>query len=656
MNTNALSYSIAGLKKESLGFRRFYGFGPGLFFFFLLCLPLSLFAKVWVLENANLKVSFNDATATLRVLDKRCNKTWEQHALQKDLTLQSISQKGQTLTLAFGGATTFTTQLSLSAGAELAFAISADAATPMTDLAFPTAFKSPRNHYALLTDSEGMALPVEDKDYPLGSGITYFCGGGIAMGWMGITDKAFATGYMAILETPYDAQLTPQRINCAVTFAPVWLASKEEFGYTRKLRYVFFDKGGYVAQCKRYRDYIWPKNGVLSLKQNAAKLPAVDKMIGGLHIYVWDNARTAAFAKELKDSGIGKGLFLWNPNHPPYPAKAYDDSLAAMGFVPGVYELPTDAKLRDTAWYDLEATATPFRRTAFPGLYNEIVARKKDGKPYVNQFGHFINPAAVRPHLYKRFNKELAVWAHQSYFIDVYQANGVYECWSNQNPLTREGWANAIRTNQQYLIDSLHQFLGAEWGADFCNGQTVYAHGMMTNHRTWWGTEIGDKGTIYYTGDWKNAARPTQMLGTRTAPPAYMKYSINEAVRVPLYSLVYHDAAVTSWRWEDANHHAPEIWWKKDLFNVLYGNAPLWNLDRETWTAYRNTFIKSYNTIHPWLQQIGYDEMVSHRFVSADKKVQESVFSSGKKVVVNFSDEEFTLGGKTVPARGFITQ
>ncbi|HVF96430.1 MAG TPA: glycoside hydrolase, partial [Flavisolibacter sp.] len=467
--------------------------------------------------------------------------------------------------------------------------------------------------------------------------------------------KTFAAGYMAVLETPYDAQLSTERRDGSISFTPVWLSSKERFGYNRKLRYAFFDKGGYVAQCKKYRSYIWPKNGVLSLKQNSAKLPAIDKMVGGMHIYVWDNARNAAFAKELKDSGISKAMFLWNPNHTPYPSKGYDDSVAALGFVPGVYELPTDTKPRDSIWYDLAQTATPFKRNAFPGLYNQIVARKKDGAPYVNQFGHFINPAAVRPHIFDRFNREMAVWPHQSYFVDVYQANGLYECWSKENPLTREGWAAAIRANQQYLIDSLHQFLGAEWGADFCNGQTVYAHGMMTGHRTWWGTEIGDKGTIYYTGDWRNGARPTQMLGIRTAPPKYLQYSINEALRVPLYELVYHDAVVTSWRWEDANHHAPEIWWKKDLFNALYGNAPLWNLDRETWSAFCNTFIKSYKTIHPWLQQIGYDEMVSHRFVTLDKKVQESVFSSGKKVVANFGDGDVTLENKRIPARGFIT-
>jgi hypothetical protein len=111
---------------------------------------------------------------------------------------------------------------------------------------------------------------------------------------------------------------------------------------------------------------------------------------------------------------------------------------------------------------------------------------------------------------------------------------------------------------------------------------------------------------------------------------------------------------VTSWRWEDSNHHLPEIWWKKDLFNILYGSAPLWSIDRERWETYKNTFIQSYKNFGPWLEQIGYDELVSHRFVSDDHKIQESVFSSGKRAIANFGDSDFSFEGKIVKAKSFL--
>jgi hypothetical protein len=53
---------------------------------------------------------------------------------------------------------------------------------------------------------------------------------------------------------------------------------------------------------------------------------------------------------------------------------------------------------------------------------------------------------------------------------------------------------------------------------------------------------------------------------------------------------------------------------------------------------------------------VGYDEMVSHRFVSDDHKVQETVFSSGKKVIVNFGETAYDFGKKNLPAKGFIVE
>lgn len=81
---------------------------------------------------------------------------------------------------------------------------------------------------------------------------------------------------------------------------------------------------------------------------------------------------------------------------------------------------------------------------------------------------------------------------------------------------------------------------------------------------------------------------------------------------------------------------------------MLYGSAPLWNLDRERWKTFKSNFIESDKNVCPWLQQIGYDELVSHLFVTDDHKVHESVFSSGKKVIVNFGNMEFTYGDQIV--------
>ncbi len=626
------------------------------YLFLFLSFSQNISSKTWTLSNQALKVDFDDKAVLFNLTDKRSGKTWEQLPLKEKITVENVIQQGNKLNLKLSGKYNLDIEVVLNGESALEFSISGESNLKIDEFEFPAAFKTPdKSHYLLMTDGEGLLLPADDKDYPMSKGITYYTGGGLAMAWMGMVDSNLETGYMAILETPYDAGLRTRREDGLISFSPVWLPSMQKFGYTRKVTYHFFDKGGYVTQAKTYREYIWEKNGIISLAEKQKRFPAMEKMLGGVHIYVWDKARNVEFAKELKSSGIDKALFLWDANHTPYPETGFDNQLKELGYATGGYELFTDLKTRDTAFYEYDFTGPMrFAHTVYPGKFNQLAARKSDGSTYFNQFGTTSCPEAVRPEIHRKMEAKLKEFPHETYFLDVYQANGVFECYSLEHPLTREQFCEAVIENHKIMEDKYNQYIGGEWGAEYVNAHVAYVHGMMTLQRTWWGSGIEKKGTIYYTGDWRSNPRPTQMIGTRVANDTYLKYSINEYTRIPLYELVYHDAVVTSWRWEDGNHHTPEIWWKKDLFNVLYGSAPLWNLDRERWEEYKFTFIESYQKVIPWLEQIASDEMVSHRFVTPNHKVQESVFSSGKKVVVNFGESDFIIEGKTIKPKGYL--
>lgn len=626
------------------------------FLFLFLGFTQNISPKIWTLSNQTLKIDFDDKTALLTVFDKRCNKVWEQLPLKEKFAIENTVQKGSKLNLKLSGKYNLDIEIVLNDESALEFNISGDNSMATADFEFPAAFKTPADHFLVMTDGEGLLLQAEDNKYPMSNGATYYTGGGLAMAWMGVVDPKMESGYMAILETPYDAGLRTRRENGLVTFSPLWLPSMQKFGYSRKVSYHFFDKGGYVAQAKTYRNYIWEKNKIVSLKEKQKRFPALGKMLGGVHIYVWDKARNIDFAQEMKSSGIEKALILWDANHTPYPEPGFDNQLKELGYATGGYELFTDLKTKDTAFYEYDFSGPMrFAHTVYPGKFNELAAIKSDGLTYFNQFGHTTCPEAVRPEIYRKVEAKLKEFPHETYFLDVYQANGVFECYSEKHPLTREQFCQAVIKNHQIMEEKYNQYIGGEWGAEYVNAHVAYVHGMMTLQRTWWGSGIEKKGTIYYTGDWRSNPRPTQMIGTRVANDKYLKYSINEYTRIPLYELVYHDAVVTSWRWEDGNHHTPEIWWKKDLFNILYGSAPLWNLDSERWEEYKYTFIDSYKNICPWLEQIATDELVSHRFVTNDHKIQESVFSSGKKVVVNFGDDDFKLEGKMLKAKSYLT-
>lgn len=273
---------------------------------------------------------------------------------------------------------------------------------------------------------------------------------------------------------------------------------------------------------------------------------------------------------------------------------------------------------------------------------------------YTNQYGTYLCPAAIRDEMEKRIARRLADYPHETYFLDVYCANGTYECYSPDHPLTREQYAENMMENIKIMQSKYNQYIGSEFGADYGVPYCTYFHGMKTLQRTWFDSEINQKGTIYCFGDWSNNPSPSVMVGTHTASETYMTYSLNEYTRIPLYELVYHDAVITSWRWEDGNASCPEIWWKKDLFNILYGTAPLWSIDNERWEAFSQTYLDSFHKISPWLREIQYDEMVYHRFITPDHMIQESSFSSGRCVLVNFGPYDYNYCGKLIPSRDFL--
>jgi hypothetical protein len=62
----------------------------------------------------------------------------------------------------------------------------------------------------------------------------------------------------------------------------------------------------------------------------------------------------------------------------------------------------------------------------------------------------------------------------------------------------------------------------------------------------------------------------------------------------------------------------------------------------------RKLYMRTFRDVCGWHEQIGFDEMTDHRFLSDDRLVQETRFSSGQAVVVNFGSEAW------VDPRGFV--
>ncbi len=637
-----------------------------------IALSTSLAAKDWTLADQRVIVSFDDQTALLSVRDLISGREWTQAAGGSAWAVQSVTQADGQINATLDGPITFDLTLRLADNSDLIVTLDAPTETPLTDgLRYPAPFVTPgADWHIVFPEAEGMLVPMDEVEdaLHLDREVSVYDMSGLIMPWVGITDPTLQAGYSFTIDTPFDASVWLARAGEQPAPSPQWNGEMGRFGYARQVRYHFFAAGGYVAQAKHYRAHVQENAAFSTLRERAKTRPAIDKLIGAVHIYTWSDGRTLELAADLKAAGIDRAWIGWDPNHPPYPKPGYSEGLTDMGFLAGVYDLYRDAYSDDE--YEERRAELPvldelwLHRYTYHGKFDEIVARNPDGSPQtmirssdVNLMRYWVCTCAILPHLEERISRELEVYPHESTFLDVTLAAGPIECYSPDHLMTHRQDAAARLVIHRYMGEELGLVVGSESGADYGAAHTEFMHGLMSLHK-----QFGDRrgpnrrrqaGTPTFRGDWSDTERPSMMLGEHEATERYLKFGLGPAYRVPLYELVYHDAVVTSWRWNDNNHKQPSTWARKDLYNALYGTAPQWNLDLPTWQTHRDQFVTSYRALTTILRDVGYSEMVDHRFLDTDRQVQETRFANGSRVLANFGEKPVVFGDVTIPAGGF---
>ena len=506
-----------------------------------------------------------------------------------------------------------------------------------TSFDWPSAFASRKGDRLIVPMNEGIGYPADDPGDVPGRLIAYG-GHGICMAFFGVQDDATGAGWMAILETPDDAAIVARRAadTRLWTLGPSWDDQKRMFGYPRRVRYVFFDKGGYVAMCKRYRAYAQAIGKFKPFSEKVKERPLVDRLLGAANVWCWENDKIAV-AKELKKAGIDR--FLWSAGGDAAQVKC----LAGLpGVLVGRYDVYQDvyrpdqlAKLgRKTGW----------NTEAWP---KDVVWNSADSNDWRHAWGvkaedgtwtycAMMCDRAAPAYERRNVAKELEEKPYNARFIDTTVASPWQTCWNPAHPMTRSDSRRWKMELLRILGDEFGLVVGSETGHDasvpFCD----YFEGMLS---------LGP----YRVPD---SGRNISQVWTNV-PPRVAKYQMGEAYRLPLWELVYHECVCAHWYWGDYNNKLPEIWWKRDLFNVLYGTMGMYIFNNRQWAEDKDKFVRSYRITSPVARATGYSEMLGHRILSPDRAVQESRFADGTTVTVNFGDAPFALpDGTSLPARG----
>ena len=452
---------------------------------------------------------------------------------------------------------------------DLDFEVSAvEHGASVRELNWPTAMDGRDVDYTVLSNDEGELLP---RNWPTryepihrAANDTSIIQSNLiecwSMSWWGFEKGPSAM--IVIVETPDDAAYTFSHPPGGPTsIGPEWRPQLGRWGYLRSLRMAFLPKGNYVDLAKRYRRYVIDSGHFVSLKEKIERDPLVANLIGipSTGASILRNFRADSRMRDPKNPQAGYRLTTfaqviqrlrdlkaqgWEqlnvtvsgwPNQgydrqhpdvlPPNAAgggwegmKALFDTCKELGYTCGLHDqyrdYYTDAPSYspEFAVHEENSTRPP---TAFPGTRFHPDDWKEGYIPFMNHWDGgtqtYLDNRYMLGHIEKNYR---LLWEHgihpQASNNDVFGYIPPDQDFNPEHPCTHT-------ESMQYRAAVFN------W---------VRAHVGIV------GTEAGSDWTIPY-------------IDTSTGryvrnPNSGNDESSKDAIPVPLYDLVYHDALVTS--------------------------------------------------------------------------------------------------------------
>ena len=586
-----------------------------------------------VVQNDTLEVTLVGGDSTLRVLDRRTNRHFAQKPLRNNLLLLNANASDRKIefqVLHTDSGLEIAGKLLLDKNsAEFSVELSAEGPLP-SPLQFPHPFVTAGGQYLVVPMNEGISYPVEDKSIQPMRLIAYG-GHGICMAFWGVTDGA--VGHAAIIESPDDAAIRIDHLQDRLVIAPEWDGQHGQFGYPRKLRYVFFNDGGHVTIAKRYRKHAQQTGLLKTLSEKRAQNPNVDLLIGAVNVWCWDKD-AVSIVREMKAAGIER--ILWSNQQSPVNLHALNE----MGVLTSRYDIYQDvmnpANFPLLRWKHPDWTTAAWPRDIIlNGRGDWQRGWAVEGKDDTMHACGVLCDRRALHYARERIPPDLAAHSYRARFIDTTTASPWNECYSTNHPMTRTESKRFKMELLQYVSRDNKLVTGCETGHDASVPYLHYFEGMMS---------LGP----YRVPD---AGRNMARIWTN-APESVAKFQLGHDYRLPLWELVFHDCVVSQWYWGDYNNKLPALWDKRDLFNVLYGTPPMFMFTRETWRQNRARFVQSYKNTCPILREVGYSEMTNHKFLTPDRSVQQTEFANGVAITANFGTQPFSLSTGSVVAPG----
>ena len=574
------------------------------------------------LESRDISVSYDAATGGFAVSDSAAGRTWSSLPGAACPDGIRVSHRVE--------------------GRELVVTLSADAGRKMSEIDFPRPFAAERGDRILLTQGNGFLFPAEMTD--LGTDKVDFSRyptRDMEMGCFGHLSET--AGYLAIVETPEDCgQRYSVGSNGLRQPNVVWLSEHGKFGYERRIRYVFFKDPTPMKMALRYREEMKRKGYYKLFPEKMRERPAMAEryamLAGAPNVWIWEeDGDKAGFARELKELGFGSFL-LQSANRRDLGVWITPEEIRNMakvpGVLPGVYDIYRD--FMDPKNLPLIDCVRPYWPTNVweNGDYvlasDGSVARgwgvnRKGTTDAKNRIGcALLCEGRSWPYAQANLRRDLKAAPHAARLFDVV-GGSLGECFNPRHPLTRRTSRIARRDFFAHAEGEFGVLAGTEDGSECFVGCCSYFEGTMSapNH---------------YRVDGGR-----YMWRLYDEVPDCIRRGTDPATRVPFFDMVFHGCVNLYWYWCDYNNKFPSLWHRRDLFDFVTGEPPMYFFTRETFAKQKGSLAASYALATSVAKATFGVPMSDYRWLTSDRLVQQSAFENGVVATVNFGEKTFVM-------------
>lgn len=293
----------------------------------------------------------------------------------------------------------------------------------------------------------------------------------------------------------------------------------------------------------------------------------------------------------------------------------------------------------------LSATENPDWTTAHLGsnAYRDCAIVLKGGKLKTGfqQSGHYTDPRCVRPLLEARVQAVQAKAGFNAWFLDAYATSMVFDSYRGSAPMTQAQNAEGNIDASRWINTARKLPTGSEDGNAITAQGILFAHGMQTPVMGWGDHAMTkDKQSPYYVGNWFPPEQPAVFFKPVPLKEPFRTVYFEPTMRLPLYQAVFHGSVITTHHWLFDSLKLSNVQVENELTQLLYNVPPLYHLSAATLKQRLPLIQRQDAFFRPLHQRLAMQEMTGFRWLTADRRVQETTFADGTRLVANFSSQE----------------